>query len=526
MPGDSLSQVPECSIGELILPKLKSLPKDDVFLIDGETGIEQTVGQFLSNGLQLLEGLKKIGLNENDVIGMLCKNGFEANSIVLASWIGAATLAPVNSSMKVSELKHALSVIRPKFIFCEDDVLEKVQSALGDSSSDNVTIILVNENKNSKYANLRFKDVLVNVDVDTYKPQPVKCPGRQLAVISPSSGTSGLPKGIGISHKNLVFQNMVLEKIDLFDKTEICLQLSHFYWITAILMFLRSLTLGTKRIFLNVINPENTFKAIEKYNPTFTILAPLTLLGLTKHADFKKYNLSSLKYVLVGGSSLTDTMLVQIKEAWPKIKLYNTYGMTEASGIVCQNNDQDTSIGRVTPGVWLKIVDTTTGSALKSNSPGEICIHGCGVMAGYVNNEKATRESIDDDGWLHSGDVGYYDDDGKFFIVDRIKEMIKVRDMQVTPTEIENVILTVPGVFEVGVVGIPHERDIFHLMALVVKKENHSVKENDIHAAVNGTLSEYKSLTAGIRFIDFIPKTATGKIDRNTLKSIALELYA
>ncbi|KAK6628519.1 hypothetical protein RUM43_002334 [Polyplax serrata] len=513
-------EVPNCSVAEYVLPKIRNTSRDRVVLVDGETGETMTAWQYLTESLRLLQGMKGLGLKQNDTVAMMCRNSFPANEIMLATWLGALPVAPINGFMKVAEMRHIFDLIKPKLIFCEEQAVHNVAAAV-ESLFLAPIIVIVDKEEHSPYTYMNYKDVKEEVDVESFEPEPVESPATQVLVIAPSSGTSGLPKGIGITHTNVIYQDAVMENMTLFPSDAIFLCLSHFFWVTGTLGLIRSLSVGGVRVFIKNINPKTVLNAIDKFKPVYTIIAPLTLAALMKYPEFNSYDTSSIRYVLLAGSPLTEGVSKYIKKTWPELKIYNVYGLTESTGMTCLNSDDDLSVGKVCSGVHLKITDIDTGTVLGPNTSGEICMKSPGIMLGYVGNEEGTSESIDEEGWLHTGDIGYYDENGKIYVIDRIKEMIKVRDMQVAPAEIENVIAGIPGVIEVGVVGIPHETDIFRLRALVVKHKSFNVTEEDVHARVESTLSDYKKLTGGVFFVDAIPKTETGKISRKELRLLA-----
>jgi len=163
------------------------------------------------------------------------------------------------------------------------------------------------------------------------------------------------------------------------------------------------------------------------------------------------------------------------------------------------------------------VVDLQTKEALGPHKDGEIWVRGPQVMLGYYNNEAATRETVDQDGWLHTGDVGHYDEDGYLFVVGRIKELIKYNSFQVAPAELEALILRHPDVEDVGVVGMPHEEAGELPHAWVVKKSDHVVSEQDIVKWVADHAASYKRLRGGVRFVESIPRNPTGKILRRNM---------
>jgi acyl-CoA synthetase (AMP-forming)/AMP-acid ligase II len=167
----------------------------------------------------------------------------------------------------------------------------------------------------------------------------------------------------------------------------------------------------------------------------------------------------------------------------------------------------------------VKVVDVGTGKSLKRNMNGELCVKGPQVMKGYFNNPEATEAMIDRDGWLHTGDWGYYDDDNDFFVVDRIKDIIKVKGFQVSPTELENLLKTHPKIGDAAIIGVPDSRAGELPRAYVVPKPGITLSEDELHEFLKSKVAAFKQLNGGIEFVDQIPRNATGKILRKNLLS-------
>jgi acyl-CoA synthetase (AMP-forming)/AMP-acid ligase II len=243
------------------------------------------------------------------------------------------------------------------------------------------------------------------------------------------------------------------------------------------------------------------------------------MIFLCKTNLFSDYDLSSIKEIICGAASVSESLEEAVKFRFDnKVKTRQIYGMTESSTLVTYQKDvfKSGSIGSVVRGCLVKVIDTQ-GNALGPNQTGELCTKGLRVMKGYIGNEKATQETIDEDGWLHTGDVGYYDEDQQFFMIERLKELIKYNAFQVPPAEIEALLLTYPKVKEAGVIGIPDFQTGEKAMAFIVKQPGVDVTDQEIIEFVAKNLSKPKQLHGGVRFIDELPKTNSGKILRRAL---------
>lgn len=252
---------------------------------------------------------------------------------------------------------------------------------------------------------------------------------------------------------------------------------------------------------------------------TIVVVPPIMVL-LSKTPLLDKYDVSSLRYAISTAAPLSKETVEAVNKRIPHLTIRQLYGMSEA-GTFCEQTDSHCkpgSVGVIRRGIYGRVIDTETGEVLGPNVAGELVFKSDGIMKGYVGDSDATKATFDKDGWLHTGDIGFYDDDEEFFIVDRLKELIKYNGFQVPPAELEALILTHPDVKDVGVVGVPDESVGELPMAFVVKQG--SCTEKDIVDFVAARTSAAKRLRGGVRFITEIPKNPAGKILRRVLREM------
>lgn len=202
------------------------------------------------------------------------------------------------------------------------------------------------------------------------------------------------------------------------------------------------------------------------------MLSPPTMVLLGKASEVDSYDLSSIKVLICGAAPLRAETMEAVLKRLPGIKIAQGYGLSETALAVLQSDpDVSTlgSVGKLRPGTWGKVVDVETGTQLGANRPGELCFKGDLVMPGYLNNEEANRNTIRD-GWLHTGDIGYYTENEEWYVVDRIKELIKFKGLPVPPAEIEAILLTHPNVVDSAVIGVPDENAGELPLGFVVKR--------------------------------------------------------
>lgn len=281
-----------------------------------------------------------------------------------------------------------------------------------------------------------------------------------------SSGTTGLSKGVILTHRNIVANlcsSLFSVGPELIGKVTILglIPFFHIYGLTGICC--ATLRNKGKVVVLPRYELRAFLGALIKHEVNFAPIVPPIVLGLVKNPIVDEFDLSKLKLrsVMTAAAPLAPELLSEFEKKFPGIQVQEAYGMTEHSCITLSHGDPSkghgiakrNSVGFILPNLEVKFVDPDTGSSLPKNAPGEICVRSQCVMKGYYKNEYETAMTIDKDGWLHTGDVGYIDDDGDVFLVDRIKEIIKYKGYQVAPAEIEGVLLTHPSVEDAAVVG-------------------------------------------------------------------------
>jgi acyl-CoA synthetase (AMP-forming)/AMP-acid ligase II len=281
-----------------------------------------------------------------------------------------------------------------------------------------------------------------------------------------------------------------------------------------------TLTKGATLITMPRFDMEEFLDAVQKYRISIAPLVPPIVLGLAKHPVVDKYDLSSLRFVMSGAAPLSEALA---QEAGQRIhcKLAQGYGMTEASPVTHLTpttfpNYKVGSLGMPVPNTEVMIVDPESGSPLKQGESGEIWIRGPQIMKGYLGNRDATAESIDAEGWYRTGDIGYVDGDGYFFAVDRLKELIKYKGMQVAPAELEALLLTHPAIADAAVIPVADLEAGELPKAYVVLRADQTLEADSLMEFVSGQVAPHKRIRL-VEYVEQIPKSASGKILRRVL---------
>lgn len=350
---------------------------------------------------------------------------------------------------------------------------------------------------------------------------PLKNGSDQTAAILCSSGSTGLPKGVTISHKALI--NCGFFGVETGD---MLLSFSTLYWMSGLFTMYLGLVNGGCRIMTNkTFSSDLLIDLIEKFKVSFMLGPPSQMALLVQNDRAIKADLSSMKNYFVGGSAVPFPVIEKVRKIMANCSIRVGYGMTEICGACSYGVPAGPNAnGYVKENTKVKIVDDD-GNKLGVGETGEIIIKTIFSWNGYYGNNKATLEAIDDDGWIKSGDLGFFDADGNLFVVDRKKDILKFQNFHYFPTEIELVIQELPDVVEVCVCGLPDLVMTDLPAAMVVKKQESSMIEKDIIDYVAGKMAHFKYLRGGVYFVNEIPKTASGKNVRRMVKDLVVELY-
>ncbi|TKR73801.1 hypothetical protein L596_021069 [Steinernema carpocapsae] len=361
---------------------------------------------------------------------------------------------------------------------------------------------------------------------------------RDICILPYSSGTTGVPKGVMLTHRN--FGTMMKIYLSHFEyhinqliyahskpQDDVYICTGPMYHVAGWSLLNLAVLMGQTCVIFNKFSPHSFCKAVQVFKPKVLRTVPPIVVLLAKSSIVDRYDLSSIKLVAVGAAPTGKELCEDLMKRHPTIRYVTQgYGMTETTTachlhVLLEDDQKFGNSGKVANNMEMMIWDPETKKELQQFEKGEICLRGPLVMLGYLNRPEATAQSIDDHGWLHTGDIDYVDKEGFLYVVDRLKELIKVKGLQVPPAELEDLLLTHPEIADAGVVGILDDRDGEHPIAFVVTK-NENLTEKEVQDFVKDRVAKYKQLIGGVVFIKEIPKSAAGKILRRYLKDEAI----
>jgi acyl-CoA synthetase (AMP-forming)/AMP-acid ligase II len=501
--------IPEIPLTTFVLGRAQALA-DKPALIDATVGRVITHAQLEEAVRRVASSLARRGFQKGDVFAIFSPNlpEYAVTFHAVASLGGIIT--PINPLYTAEEVAFQLKDAGVKYLVTVPQLCEKAFEA---SSQSNVREVFVFGEAEGA---IPFASLL---EGDGQLPLVSINPREDLVALPYSSGTTGLPKGVMLTHYNLVANLRQMEAMKYIhgDDTIICvLPLFHIYGMVVIMNM--GLYTGATIVMMPRFEVEQFLETLQDYGVTLAYIVPPIVLTMMKHSSLSKYDLSRLKTLFSGAAPLGEAISRACTERLGCL-IKQGYGMTETSPVTHSTPyEKDKikfgSVGTCIPNTTCKVVDTETGAELGPHKKGEIWVRGPQVMKGYLNRPEATAQTVDADGWLHTGDIGYADEEGHFYIVDRLKELIKYKGFQVAPAELESILLTHPAIADAAVIPSPDEEAGEVPKAFVVLKAEASTEE--IMDFVAEHVAPHKKLRK-IEVIDKIPKTASGKILRRVL---------
>ena len=505
--------VPAVSLPDYILAGAAARG-DKPALIDGPTGRVLTYADLARDVDRTAAGLAARGFGPGGVFGILSPNVPEFAVAFHGACRAGGAATTMNPLSPVDELAHQLADSKARFLLTVPALAETARAAADRAGVEELFVF----GDAGEAGATPFADLLL----DTPPPLVSLDPATALAALPYSSGTTGLPKGVMLTHRNLVANVAQFAGVDDGGPDDVLvgvLPFFHIYGMTVIAN--AALRNGSTVVTMPRFDLAEFLRILQDYRVTKAFLVPPILVALAKHPLVGEFDLSALVRIVSGAAPLSEALGRAVADRLG-CEVKQGYGMTETAPVthfVPAGRTGWTKYGSVGPavaGVEAKLIDVETGKEVADGERGELCVRGPNVMAGYLGNADATRRTIDDDGWLHTGDVATVDADGDFEVVDRVKELIKYNGYQVPPAELEALLLTHDAIADAAVIPVADEAAGQIPKAVVVLKPGQTLTAADVMAFVAERVAPYKRVRA-VGFAEAIPKSASGKILRRLL---------
>lgn len=501
--------IPETAFTPFVLQRARELG-DKPALIEGPTGRTITYTQLEDQIARVAASLDKRGFKKGQVFGILSPNVPEYAIAFHAIALLGGIVTPINPLYTEHEISHQLKDAGARFLVTVPGCLEKAHEAAREAGVDEVFVFGETADATPFASLLGEERFTGQVEIN---------PREDLVALPYSSGTTGLPKGVMLTHHNLVANIKQMEGLNYFFESDtlICiLPLFHIYGLVVVLNM--GLYTGATVVTMPRFDLEGFLKAIQDYNVSLAHLVPPIVLKLSKDPIVDNYQLLKLRTIFSGAAPLGEDLTRACMERLG-CQIRQGYGMTETSPVTHSSPAPPMqikfgSVGVCAPNTECRIVSLETGENLGPMERGEVCVRGPQVMKGYLNRPDATQQTIDAESWLHTGDIGYADADGHFFIVDRAKELIKYKGFQVPPAELEAILLTHPCVADAAVIPYPDDEAGEVPKAIIVLKDQTTAES--ILDFVSERVAPYKRIRY-VEFMEQIPKSPSGKILRRVL---------
>ncbi|MBX3633374.1 MAG: AMP-binding protein [Simplicispira sp.] len=516
-------------------------------LVSRHQGLRYTYAELQAEARRLASALLRQGLVPGDRVGIWSHNNAEWVLMQLATAQVGLVLVNINPAYRTSEVEYALNKVGCKLLvtmarFKTSDYLGMLRELAPEWTGQQPgklgamklpllrTVVWIDGGTDAAGGQgaeepglLRFSELIARGDAADPRVDAV---AAGLAATDPiniqfTSGTTGFPKGATLTHRNILNNGFFIgECMQLTPADRLCIPVPLYHCFGMVLGNLACFTHGSTIVYPNDgFDPLSVLQTVQDEKCTGLHGVPTMFIAELDHPRFKEFDLSTLRTGIMAGSPCPTEVMKRVVEQMNLREITIAYGMTETSPVSCQSSTDTplekrvSTVGQVQPHLEIKIVDPETGAVVARGQRGEFCTRGYSVMHGYWGDEEKTREAIDAEGWMHTGDLATMDDAGYVNIVGRIKDMVIRGGENIYPREIEEFLYRHPQVQDVQVVGVPDEKYGEELCAWIIAKPGTKPTEDDIRAFCKGQIAHYK-VPRYIRFVASFPMTVTGKIQK------------
>ncbi|MDR2957114.1 MAG: AMP-binding protein [Coriobacteriales bacterium] len=537
----------EMTLGDYFRSQVAVDP-DHEFIVYPDRGLRWTYHDFDVRTDNLAKGLLSIGMRPGDHLGVWARNVPDWLTLMFATAKVGIVLVTMNPAYKSHELDYVLKqsdmstlciidawrdvdyvkIIReliPEAKLYERGHLETAQYPYLKN-----LLFLGPEKHRGFYSAPELILLGSHLDDQLLEDIRVDLTNNDVINMQYTSGTTGFPKGVMLTHRNILNNGFFIgerQRLSAIDRVVIPVPLFHCFG--CVLGVMAILTHRATLVMVEEFDALQVLQAIESEHATANYGVPTMFISVLNHPRFKEFDLSSLRTGIIAGAAVPPEVIREAMELMNMTEMTNCYGLTEASPVYIQTAWDDpleyriNTVGRPHDAVSVRLIDPTTKELCGPGEVGELCVKGYNVMKGYYKMPEATKETIDSEGYLHSGDLGIYDENGYYIVTGRIKDMIIRGGENIYPLEIENFLLQVPGVLDAQVVGAPDDHYGEIVVAFVKTREGFELTETGIREAVIQKMARYKA-PRYVFFVDEYPETLSKKVKKYLLRETAAEL--
>jgi len=541
-----VSEPVSITIGNLMDQTTARFP-DKEAVVYPELGLRYTFSEFQALCNRVARGLISLGIKPGENIAIWATNVPEWVTTQFASAKMGAVLVTVNTSYRVHELEYLLRQSDSTTLLLIDsfrgvsytDMLYEICPELNECEPGQLeskrlprlknVIFIGDERKPGMFTWGDLLECAENVSDEELARVQSSLKPDDVINMQYTSGTTGFPKGVMLSHKNIVNNAInVAACQNITENDRICIPVPFFHCFGCVMGTLASVATGAVMVPLISFDPLKVLQAVQNEKCTALYGVPTMFIAELNHPEFDTFDLSSLRTGIMAGSPCPIEVMKKVVDVMGASEITIAYGQTESSPVITQTRTNDTieqrvsTVGRVLPHVEAKIVDPATGEEVAPGEQGELCTRGVHVMKGYYNMPEQTAKAIDNDGWLHTGDLATVDEDGYYKITGRLKDMIIRGGENVYPREIEEFLYQHPKILDVQVVGVPDELYGEQILACIKVKEGETLTIEEVKDFCTGKIARYK-IPHYIQVVDEYPMTASGKIQKFRLRENAIK---
>jgi len=516
------------TIGDNLAATVARYPDNEALVVPYQN-VRLTYSEFAAEVDRVARGLLAFGLKTGDRVGIWSPNNAEWVVIQYATARMGAILVNINPAYRTSELEYALNQSGCRFLISAQTFLSsdyrKMIAEVTPLVPDLERILFLGSDawdellaQAEKVSQETLEEIAAGLDPD----DPIN--------IQYTSGTTGFPKGATLSHVNILNNGFFVGEMCRYTSEDrVCIPVPFYHCFGMVLGNLACTTHGATIVVPGArFQPDLVLQTVNDEKCTSLYGVPTMFIAALEHPDVAGFDLSTLRTGIMAGSPCPVEVMKRVISDFNMTEVTIAYGMTETSPVSTQTAPDDDierrvgTVGRIHPHVEVKIVDPDTGRTVERGESGELCTRGYSVMIGYWNDPDRTAEAIDEDGWMHTGDLATMDDEGYVNIVGRIKDMIIRGGENVYPREIEEFLYTHPDIVDAQVIGVPDVKYGEEIMAWVTMREGGELTDEELRAYCKGKIAHYK-VPRYIRFVPEFPMTVTGKVQKFKMREMAID---